>query len=255
MDNFNADPNVTPPTKMVGTAENVAKIEGFTKEQSDAVVLRRYEQYLMSTANDREFQKKYMFPAEVKVSRKKTILVELDEGVTPTTAEGLAKLPPAEKGGIHSFGAQTFPADGNVGFIVTNRERAKELSANKDVEIQIISYGYSRVNPGFMASAPVPAAQMALANADLKITDMKAIKSHNPFTTNDLNFAKKFNIDVMKMNNYGSSLVYGHPQAPTAGRIIAEMLEEMVLIGGGYCLWAGCAAGDTGASMIFKVTC
>ena len=96
---------------------------------------------------------------------------------------------------------------------------------------------------------------MALANADLKITDMKAIKSDNPFTANDLNFAKKFNIDVMKMNNYGSSLVYGHPQEPTAGRIIAEMLEEMVLIGGGYCLWAGCAAGDTGASMIFKVTC
>ena len=64
-------------------------------------------------------QKKYMFPAEVKLSKKKTILVELDEGVTPTTAEGLAKLPPAEKGGIHSFGAQTFPADGNVGFSVT----------------------------------------------------------------------------------------------------------------------------------------
>jgi acetyl-CoA C-acetyltransferase len=104
-----------------------------------------------------------------------------------------------------------------------------------------------------MAAAPVPAAQMALAKAGLKITDMKAIKSHNPFATNDLNFAKKMGIDVMKMNNYGSSLIYGHPQAPTAGRIIAEMLEEMMDLGGGYCLWTGCAAGDTGASMILKV--
>ena len=60
-------------------------------------------------------------------------------------------------------------------------------------------------------------------------------------------------IDVMKMNNYGSSLVYGHPQSPTAGRIIMEMLEEMVMLGGGYCLFTGCAAGDTGAAMIFKV--
>lgn len=255
MDNFNSDPNVFPPTKMVGTAENVAKIEGFTKEESDAVVLRRYEQYMMSQANDREFQKKYMFPAEVKAGKKATKLVELDEGVTATTAEGLAKLKPAEPGGIHSFGAQTFPADGNCGFIVTNREKAKELSADKNIEIQIVSYGFSRVNPGFMASAPVPAAQMALANAGLKITDMKVIKSHNPFTTNDLNFAKKMGIDVMMMNNYGSSLIYGHPQAPTGGRIIAEMLEEAVLVGGGYCLWTGCAAGDTGASMIFKVTC
>jgi len=31
------------------------------------------------------------------------------------------------------------------------------------------------------------------------------------------------------------------------------MLEEMAILGGGYCLWTGCAAGDTGASMIFKV--
>jgi acetyl-CoA acetyltransferase len=216
-------------------------------------VLRRYEQYQMAVANDYEFQKRYMFPAEAKVSKKKSILVEHDEGVTVSTAEGLAKLGPAEKGGVHSFGAQTFPADGNCGFIVTTRDKAKELSADPKVEIQIVSYGYSRVDPGFMAAAPVPAAQMALANAGMKISDMKAIKSHNPFATNDLNFAKKMGIDVMFMNNYGSSLIYGHPQAPTAGRIIAEMLEEMVLLGGGYCLWTGCAAGDTGASMIFKV--
>jgi len=253
MDNFNSDPNVRPPLKMVQTAENVAKDASITKEEVDAVVLRRYEQYLMALANERAFQKRYMFPAEVKVGRKQTKLVELDEGVTSTTAEGLAKLRPAEPGGVHSFGAQTFPADGNCGFIVTTRERAKEMSANPAVDIQIVSYGFSRVKPGFMAAAPVPAAEMALANAGLKITDMKAIKSHNPFATNDINFAKKLGIDVMKMNNFGCSLIYGHPQAPTAGRIIAEMLEEMVDLGGGYCLWTGCAAGDTGASMIFKV--
>jgi acetyl-CoA acetyltransferase family protein len=253
MDNFNGDPNVG--LKMVQTAENVAKEAGITKEECDEVTLRRYEQYQMALADDRAFQKRYMFPAEVKVTKKKTMMVEEDEGVTPTTAEGLAKLKPVEPGGVHSFGAQTHPADGNCGFIVTSRERAKELSADPKVEIQIVSYGFSRAKQGYMAAAPVPAAEMALANADMKITDMKAIKSHNPFATNDINFAKKFGIDVMQMDNYGSSLVYGHPQAPTAGRIIAEMLEEMVMLGGGYCLWAGCAAGDTGASMIFKVTC
>jgi acetyl-CoA acetyltransferase len=253
MDNFNSDPNVRPPLKMVQTAENVAKEAGITKEQVDAVVLRRYEQYLQAVANDRAFQKRYMFPAEVTLGRKQTKLVEQDEGVTPTTADGLAKLKAVEPGGVHSFGAQTFPADGNCGFIVATRDKAKELSANPAVDIQIVSYGFSRVKPGFMAAAPVPAAQMALANAGLKITEMKAIKSHNPFATNDINFAKKLGIDVMKMNNFGSSLIYGHPQAPTAGRIIAEMLEEMVDLGGGYCLWTGCAAGDTGASMVFKV--
>jgi len=48
-------------------------------------------------------------------------------------------------------------------------------------------------------------------------------------------------------------MIYGHPQGPTAGRLIAELVEEMVLLGGGYGLWAGCAAGDTGATMVFKI--
>jgi acetyl-CoA acetyltransferase family protein len=252
MDNFNADPNVG--LKMIQTAENVAKEAGITKEECDAVTLRRYEQYLDALADDRAFQKRYMMPAEVKVSKKKTVLLEEDEGVTPTTAEGLAKLRPAEPGGVHSFGAQTFPADGNCGVIVTTRDKARELSADPNIEIQIISYGFSRVKQGHMAAAPVPAAEMALQRAGLKISDIKAIKTHNPFATNDVNMAKKMGFDVMMMNNYGSSLVYGHPQAPTAGRNISELLEELAILGGGYGLWAGCAAGDTGAAMVFKVS-
>ncbi len=251
MDNFEGDPRVR--TKMLRTAENVSKEGGFTKEEADAMVLRRYEQYQMALANDREFQKRYMFPAEIRLSKKQTKLIELDEGVTHTTAEGLAKLKPVEPGGIHSFGAQTFPADGNCGFIVATKDKARELSDDPAVEIKIVSYGFARVKPGYMPAAPVPAAEMALANAGLKISDMKAIKSHNPFAANDLNFAKKMGVDVMKMNNYGCSMIYGHPQAPTAGRIIIEMWEEMVLLGGGYCLFTGCAAGDTAAAMIFKV--
>jgi acetyl-CoA acetyltransferase len=82
---------------------------------------------------------------------------------------------------------------------------------------------------------------------------MKAIKTHNPFAVNDINMAQKMGFDVMGMNNYGTSLIYGHPQGPTAGRLIAELLEELVILGGCYGLWAGCAAGDTAAAMMFKV--
>jgi acetyl-CoA acetyltransferase len=181
-------------------------------------------------------------------------MVDEDEGITPTSAEGLARLKPAEPGGVLSYGAQTYPADGNCGFIVTTRDKAKALSADPNIEIQIVSYGFSRVKRGYMAAAPVPAAEMALQNAGLKIDDIKTIKTHNPFIVNDINMAKKMGIDVMTFNNYGSSLIYGHPQGPTAGRIIAELLEELVMVGGGYGLWAGCAAGDTAAAMVFKVS-
>ena len=252
MDNFGGTPRHR--AAMVQTAENVAAEFGITKDECDAVVLRRFQQYQEGIANDRAFQKRYMFAPEVTVNKKKKKLMEEDEGWTPTTAEGLAKLKPVVPGGCLSFGAQTFPADGNCGIIVATRDRAKELSADPKTEIQIVSYGYARVKPMFMPSAPIPASEMALANAGLKITDMKAIKTHNPFAVNDLAFAKKFGIDVMKMNNNGSSLIYGHPQGPTIGRAVCELIEELVLLGGGYGLVTGCCAGDGAATLIIKVS-
>lgn len=251
MDNFNNDP--WGGMKMIQTAEAVAKEAGITREECDAVALRRYEQYLDAIVDDRSFQKRYMFPVEVRISKKKVLMIEEDEGITPSTKEGLAALKPIEPNGILTYGAQTHPADGNCGFIITTREKAKELSADPAKDIKIVSYGFSRVGKARMAAAPVPAAEMALKNAGLKVKDMKAIKTHNPFAVNDVNMAKKMNFDVMWMNNYGSSMIYGHPQGPTAGRIIAELIEELVLLGGGYGMFAGCAAGDTGASLIVKV--
>jgi acetyl-CoA C-acetyltransferase len=251
MDNINNDPSGG--LKMIQTAELVAKEAGITRAECDELTLRRYEQYLDSVADNRAFQKRYMFPVEVALSRKKIILVEEDEGITPTTAEGLAGLKPVEPGGVLTFGTQTHPADGNCGFIVTTREKAKVLSKDPGLEIKIVSYGYARVGKARMAAAPVPAAEKALEQAGLKVGDINVIKTHNPFIVNDLNMAKKMGIDAMSMNNYGSSLIYGHPQAPTTGRLICEMIEELVIKGGGYGLFTGCAAGDTGASLIVKV--
>jgi acetyl-CoA acetyltransferase len=251
MDNFNADPNVG--LRMVETAENVAKEEGITKADCDRLALRRYEQYQMSLADDRAFQKRYMFPAEIRLSRKKSVLVEEDEGILPTTAEGLARLRPLVPDGVLSFGAQTHPADGNASMVVTTQDNAARLSHDPAIPIQVISYGYAREKKGYMAAAPVPAARMALDKANLTIADIKVIKTHNPFVVNDLNFAKKMAIDADNFNNYGSSVIYGHPQGSTATRLIIEGIEETAIQGGGYLLWAGCAAGDCGAALVLKV--
>jgi acetyl-CoA acetyltransferase len=251
MDNFGGSPRHRLP--MVETAENVAAELGITKEECDTVVLRRFEQFMEGRANDRAFQKRYMFAPEVTVNRKTKKLVEEDEGWTPTTAEGLARLKPHREGGCLSFGAQTFPADGNAGIIVTTKEKAQELSTDPKTEVRIVSYGYARVKPMFMPAATIPAAEMALANADMKIGDIRALKTHNPFAVNDIAIARRMGYDLMKMNNNGSSLIYGHPQGPTAGRAIIEMIEELVLAGGGYGLFTGCAAGDTAAALIVKV--
>jgi acetyl-CoA acetyltransferase len=251
IDGFNFEP--TGDTGPLGTANNVVKEHGITREESDALVLDRYNKYLMSTAEDRKFQKRYMLPVEVRLSKKKSILVEADEGITPCTAEGLAGLRTMGPDSIITVGSQTHAADGNAGMIVTTKGKANELSADKAVTIQILSYGVARAKKAHMPNAPVPASNQALENAGIKVSDLAAVKTHNPFSVNDIIMRKQMGIDDKIFNNYGSSLIWGHPQGPTTMRLAIELIEELVLKGGGYGLVAGCAAGDTGAALVFKV--
>ncbi|MBI5922557.1 MAG: thiolase family protein, partial [Betaproteobacteria bacterium] len=55
------------------------------------------------------------------------------------------------------------------------------------------------------------------------------------------------------MNNYGCSLVWGHPQAPMGTRSIIELIEELVIRGGGFGLFTGCAAGDSAMAVVIEV--
>jgi acetyl-CoA acetyltransferase family protein len=254
-DNFGYDPFAK--NAMIETAENVAKEAGITRDEQEEVALIRYEQYRDALKDDATFHRSYMVsPIEVKDSRGKKVLskVKGDEGIIPTTQEGLAKLRPALKEGTVTYGTQTYPADGNAGVIVTTKENALKLGSKENIEVKVESYGVGRAKRGYMAQAIVPAAKMALSGAGISVKDCAAIKTHNPFAVNDVYFVREMGIDSKDMNNYGSSLIYGHPQGPTGARLIIELIEELVLKGGGHGLFDGCAAGDTAAAIVLKVT-
>ena len=253
-DNFNFDPFAA--NAMLETAENVAGEARITSEEQNAVTLLRYQQYQQALKDDAAFHRRYMVaPIEVKDSagRKVVATVADDEGVYATTAEGLSRLRPVKEGGTVSFGTQTHPADGNCGMVITSLERARELSSDPGVNVQIVSFGQARAKKGFMAQATVPAARQAMDSADINITKIKSIKTHNPFAVNDIYFAREMGISLDAFNNYGSSLIFGHPQGPTGMRLMIELIEELVLHGGGYGLFTGCAAGDTGAALVLRV--
>ena len=253
-DNFGRDPYAK--NSMAQTAENVARKAGIDRAAQDDVALMRFEQYQDALKDDSAFLRRFMvLPLEVKdpSGRKVINTVAGDEGVFPTTAEGLGKLKPVLEGGTVTFGTQTHPADGNVGVIVTTRERAAELSRDPKLTVRVVSFGEGRADKGFMPMANVPASRQALQRAGLTIKDVKAVKTHNPFSINDIFLAKELGIEVSAMNRFGSSLVWGHPQAPTGARLIVELIEELVQGGGGYGLFTGCAAGDTAFAVIVKV--
>jgi acetyl-CoA acetyltransferase family protein len=253
-DNMAFDPYAE--NAMLQTGENVAKRYGISTAEQHALKLRRYEQYQDALADDRAFQRKYMVAAPISDSkfRKVTGALAADEGIFPTTAVGLARLRPVKEGGTVTFGGQTHPADGNAGAIVTTREIAREAAVDPGIEVEILGFGMSRVERGHMPMAPSPATQQALQRTGLSISQIDAIKTHNPFAVNDIALARDTGFPWVKMNNYGSSIIWGHPQAPTGLRGVIELIEELVLRGGGTGLFTGCAAGDTGLATILRVT-
>jgi len=252
-DNFNHDPLVHIP--MLQTAENVAKEAGITTKEQNEIALLRYEQYQDALADEASFHRRFMVsPVEINPTGRKVVgTVNSDEGIFPSTADGLGKLKPIMPGGTVTFGGQTFPADGNAGMIVTTPTHAAEISLNPDINVQLISFAQGRVKKGFMPTANVPATRTALFDAEIDISDIKAIKTHNPFALNDIYFAREMGVDKKSMNNYGSSLIWGHPQGPTGMRLVIELIEELVILGGGYGLFTGCAAGDSAAAIVIKV--
>jgi len=253
-DNFGYDPYAK--NAMIETAENVAKEAGITKEEQDEVTLLRFSQYQDALKDNGAFLNRYMvLPVDVKDASGRKVLstVKGDQGVFPTTADALARLRPVQADGTVTFGTQTYPADGNASLVVTTEEKARKLSRDPRIQIRILSYSEARTKRGFMAKAVVPAAKGALEAAGIRIADVKAIKTHNPFAVNDIYFAREMGVRLEDMNNYGCSLIWGHPQGPTGTRLIIELIEELIIRGGGYGLFDGCAAGDTAAAVVVKV--
>jgi acetyl-CoA acetyltransferase len=241
---------------MLQTAENVAKECSITREEQEELVLLRSAQYQKALEDDRAFQKRYMvLPIEVKDGSGRKVLktVEGDEGVFPTTPEGLRKLRPVLEGGTVTFGAQTYPADGSAALLVTTGDKARELSRDPGITIRILSFGQARAKKGHMAMAVAPAAKLALQRAGISTDDLAATKTHNPFAVNDIHFARELGLSHDAFNAYGSPLVYGHPQGPTGLRAMIELIEELVLAGGGNGLFSGCAAGDSAMAVTFRV--
>ncbi len=249
--NMNDDPHAR--VAMVQTAENLVAETGISREEQDSMTLLRYEQYRQALADDRAFQQLYMRPVDLLRRGKIVGKIDVDEGVHETTAEGLARLRPVADGGTVTFGSQTHPADGNAGMIVCGQDQAIDLS-REAVSIRLVSYGEARVESGLMPKAVVPAAQHALERAGVQASQCGAIKTHNPFAASDVFFCRSMGVTPDDVNNYGSTLIWGHPQAPMGMRAVIELIEELVIKGGGYGLFSGCAGGDSAMAVVVEVS-
>lgn len=245
--NFFFDPSTH--GSMTDTALAAARKYKLDPKEVNELAVFRHDQYFKDRAN---FLSNILVPLEIlDIQGKPLGVVEEDIGVQEWN---IYNLPTKRINAFVSGATQTHPSDGMAGLLVTMPEKARELCPGSNIDIQLIASAEVRTFPGLMPEAPALAVEKLLGQTGLKMSDFAVVNSHNPFAVNDLVFSRKLGYDWHNMNNNGSSLVWGHPQAPTLTRVLIEALEEAIEKGGGYVLVLGCAAGDVGIAAIFKVT-
>jgi len=208
---------------MMITAENVAEQWGLTREELDEFAAASQQKAVAAQESGRF--KDEIVPVEVK-QRKKTVIVDTDEGPRPgTTAESLAGLRccSGKEGGMVTAGNASGINDGAAAVVVMSEEKAKELGVTPMATY--VTGALGGVDPSIMGVGPVASTKKALAKADLTIDDMDLIEANEAFAAQSVAVARDLKFDMSKVNV--GAIALGHPVGASGCRIFVTLLHEM----------------------------
>jgi len=230
---------------MAQTSDNLSRKHNISREEQDEFALRSQTCAAEATKNGR--LKDEIVP--VPVGKKGQVISEDDHMRPETTMEGLAKLKPAfAKDGFVTAGNASGIVDGAAMLVVTSAENAKD----KNPLGRIVSWGIAGCDPDIMGIGPVPATQIALKKAGMKLDDLDLIEINEAFAGQILAVAKELGIDKEKLNVNGGAIALGHPLGASGTRLLLTVLYELRRRKQKYGLASACIGGGQGIAMIVE---
>jgi 3-oxoadipyl-CoA thiolase len=214
-----------PLESMGETAENIAEKYRISREEQDVFAYNSHMK-AVKAQKDCKFQDEIV-PVEIPQRKGEQVVVSQDEGPRPDTSlEKLAKLPPVfRKNGTVTAGNSSSLNDGAAAVLVTSEKKAKELGLKPFA--RIVSTGVAGVDPRYMGMGPVPAVQIALKKAGLKMEEIDLIELNEAFASQSIAVIRDLKIDTEKLNVNGGAIALGHPLGCSGARIMTTLLHEM----------------------------
>ena len=231
------------------TAENVAEQWGLTREDLDEFAA--WSQQKAVAAQEAGKFDDEIVPVEI-VTKKKTIVVNKDEGPRPgTTAESISKLRPAfKKDGIVTAANASSINDGAAAIVVMSEEKAKELGITPMATW--VGGALGGVDPSIMGVGPVAATNKVMEKTGLTVADMDLIEANEAFAAQSLAVGKELGFDNDKLNVNGGAIALGHRVGTSGCRILVTLLHEMQKRDAKKGLATLCIGGGMGCSTIVE---
>ena len=231
------------------TAENVAAKYSISREVQDEFAVESHKRAANAIAKG--YFKDQILPIEIK-DRKGTKLFDTDEHVrADVTLENLAKLKTVfKKDGSVTAGNASGINDGAAAVVLMERKAAEKKGLKPMA--RLVAYGLAGVEPTLMGLGPIPAVQIAMKRAGLKVSDMDVIESNEAFASQACAVAKDLGFDSKKVNPNGGAVALGHPIGATGCIISVKALYELQRIGGKYALVTMCIGGGQGIAAIYE---
>ena len=231
------------------TAENQAVKWGITREAQDAFALESQQRAARAIAEGRF--KSQIVPVMLK-TRKGEVVFDTDEHPKATSLEALAKMKPAFKkeGGTVTAGNASGINDG-AAFLVLADSAVAARDGRKPIA-RLVSYAVAGVEASVMGDGPIPATQIALQRAGLKLDQIDVIEANEAFAAQALSVAKALGFDPVKTNPNGGAIALGHPVGATGALIVTKVLHEMLRTNARYGMATMCIGGGQGITTIWE---
>jgi acetyl-CoA C-acetyltransferase len=232
------------------TAENVARANGITREEQDALALA--SQQKAAAAQDAGRFKDEIAAVVIPQKKGDPVVFDTDEFINrKTSAEGLSGLKPAfDKAGTVTAGNASGLNDGAAAVMVMSAKKAAALGL--EPLARIASFATSGLDPATMGMGPVPASQKALARAGWKASDVDLFELNEAFAAQACAVNKALDIDPSRVNVNGGAIAIGHPIGASGCRVLVTLLHEMRRRNTRKGLAALCIGGGMGVALTIE---
>jgi 3-oxoadipyl-CoA thiolase len=227
------------------TAEEVAALDGISRQEADAYALGSHERSVAATKDG------LLAPDMVAVNTPAGP-VKVDEGPRPDTSlERLSRLRPVfREGGVVTAGSSS-PLNDGAGAIVVASEQAVERH-RLAARARVVASASAGVPPHLMGLGPVPSTQRVLERAGWAVGGLDAVELNEAFAVQVLACQRRLGLDSDTLNSWGGAIAIGHPLGASGVRLAITLLGRLERGGGRRGLATMCVGVGQGVALLVE---